>query len=117
MQIYTQVEAKELLVCVEAARPESGSRCTKLKKQLEFYATTREFIIPMSIMLFLSVIQGACGCDTISYYSLTIFRKAKISIDEYLMSILLQVIKISFIHNDSQIVMTSRWDLPIPDAM
>ena len=100
IKIYLQVEAKELLACVEAARPESGSRCTQLKKQIEFYATTREFIIPMSIMLFLSIIQGACGCDTISYYSLTIFRKAKISIDEYLMFILLQVIKISFIHND-----------------
>jgi len=86
-----QVEAKELLACVEAARPESGSRCTQLKKQIEFYATTREFIIPMSIMLFLSIIQGACGCDTISYYSLTIFRKAKISLDEYLMSIFLQI--------------------------
>jgi len=51
----------------------------------------REFIIPMAIMLFLSIVQGSCGVDTISYYSLTIFRLAKISVDEYLMAILLQV--------------------------
>ena len=77
--------------CVDSARPESGSRLAKLKEQLKFYSTTREFLIPMSIMLFLSVVQGSCGVDTISYYSLKIFRMANISVDEYLMSIFLQV--------------------------
>ena len=96
--IFLQLEAKEILACVEAARPESDSKMKMLKKQIKFYSTAREFLIPMSIMLFLSIVQGASGVDTISYYALKIFRMAKISLDEYLMSIFLQVCKVGIIY-------------------
>ena len=78
--------------CVGAETGETQN----LAKKVKYYVTAREFIIPMAIMLFLSVIQGSCGVDTISYYSLTIFRLAKISVDEYLMAILLQVSLLHF---------------------
>lgn len=58
---------------------------------MKYYFTAREFLTPLGIMLFLSVIQGACGCDTISYYSLKIFRMARVAMDEYVMAILLQL--------------------------
>ena len=89
---FLKVEAKELEACVGAETGETQN----LAKKVKYYVTAREFIIPMAIMLFLSVIQGSCGVDTISYYSLTIFRLAKISVDEYLMAILLQVSLLHF---------------------
>ena len=84
---FLKVEAKELEACIGAETGETRN----LAKKVKYYVTAREFIFPMAIMLFLSIVQGSCGVDTISYYSLTIFRLAKISVDEYLMAILLQV--------------------------
>lgn len=63
----------------------------KFSQKVKYYLSAQEFICPLAIMLFLSVIQGSCGVDTISYYSLKIFSLAKVPLDEYVMSILLQV--------------------------
>ena len=82
-----QVEAKELAACVQSN--EVGDK--KWTKELKYYSTTKAFLTPLGILLFLSLIQGSCGVDTISYYSLKIFRMAKVSVDEYVMAILLQV--------------------------
>ena len=38
------------------------------------------------------VVTGFSGCDTLSYYSVMIFKKANINLDEYFMSIVLQVL-------------------------
>ncbi len=45
----------------------------------------------MAILFALSFVQGSSGVDTLSYYSLKIFRHAKISMSPYLMSVFLQV--------------------------
>lgn len=84
-----QVEIKELTACVTYTTNNGNSG--KLARKMKYYFTAREFLTPLGIMLFLSVIQGSCGCDTISYYSLTIFRLARVPLDEYVMAILLQL--------------------------
>lgn len=50
----------------------------------------REFLAPFFSLLFLVTVQGFSGCDTLSYYSVMIFKKANINLDEYFMSIVLQ---------------------------
>ena len=79
---------KELQACVNSSSTGNGK---SLSRKMKYYFTAREFITPLGIMLFLSIVQGSCGVDTISYYSLKIFRLARISLDEYVMAILLQV--------------------------
>ena len=86
---------KELTACVTSSDFGNGNK--SLAKKVKYYFTAREFITPLGIMIFLSVIQGSCGVDTISYYSLKIFRLARVSLDEYLMAIVLQVFFITFI--------------------
>jgi len=84
-----QVEMKELMVCVSSS--DSNGNRKSLVKKMKYYLTAKQFITPLGIMLFLSVVQGSCGCDTISFYSLKIFRLARVSLDAYVMAILLQL--------------------------
>lgn len=79
---------KELEACVNSSSTGNGK---SLSRKMKYYFTAREFVTPLGIMLFLSIVQGSCGVDTISYYSLKIFRLARISLDEYVMAILLQL--------------------------
>lgn len=69
----------------------NGDGNQSISRKIKYYSTSKEFVMPLGIMLFLSVVQGSCGVDTISYYSLKIFRLAKVTLDEYVMAILLQV--------------------------
>ena len=80
---------KELTACVSSSNSNGNSK--SLVKKMKYYFTAKQFITPLGIMLFLSVVQGSCGCDTISFYSLKIFRLARVSLDAYVMAILLQV--------------------------
>merc|ERR1719362_2079821 len=84
-----QVEMKELTACVSSSNSNGNSK--SLVKKMKSYFTAKQFITPLGIMLFLSVVQGSCGCDTISFYSLKIFRLARVSLDAYVMAILLQL--------------------------
>lgn len=86
-----QVEAKELYVCVMAEKVQHAKDEKSFVKVMTYYLGAKQFVMPLVLLLTLSVIQGACGVDTISYYSLKIFKRARIPIDEYLMSIFLQV--------------------------
>ena len=77
------MEVKELTACSNV--DEKYSFKTVLKSSLK-----QEFLRPFGILLFLVTVQGLCGCDTISYYSIMVFKAANIDVNEYLMAIFLQ---------------------------
>ena len=48
---------KELMVCVSSS--DSNGNRKSLVKKMKYYLTAKQFITPLGIMLFLSVVQGA----------------------------------------------------------
>ena len=94
--VHFQIEVKELTACVQSTS--AGGDSKSFIKKIKYYLTAKEFLTPMGIMIFMSMVQGSCGVDTISYYSLKIFRLARVALDEYLMAILLQVPNLNYIH-------------------
>ena len=75
----------------EARNLKAAGQKGSIKAKMKYYCCAREFLIPMGILFALSCVQGSSGVDTLSYYSLKIFRHAKISLSPYFMSIFLQV--------------------------
>ena len=80
------VEAKEISACVNAQKSDK----TFLRKMAK-YALSRQFLQPLSTMLVIAAVQGTCGVDTISYYSVTLFKNANLAVDEYIMAIFMQI--------------------------
>ena len=80
------VEAKEIFACVNTQK----SELPFIKKMLK-YGRSRPFLQPLAIMLVIATVQGLSGVDAISYYCVTIFKMANLSVDEYTMSIFMQI--------------------------
>ena len=78
------LETKEMIACTSNQEDYSFTKvATEAKK--------REFVIPFFSLFFLVIVQGLCGSDALSYYSVTIFKRANVEVDEYLMAVFLQI--------------------------
>ena len=82
----SRIEAKEIFACVNAQKSDEKF----IKKMIE-YGMSRPFLQPLATMLVIALIQALSGVDAISYYCVTIFKEANLAINEYTMSIFMQL--------------------------
>ena len=83
----TELEEMKSIIASQSDETEDISSIKKFKNKLK-EMSSRTVLLPILMMTLMCALQPLSGSDTVSFYSLDIFRRAEVKMNNYVLSIL-----------------------------